>query len=66
VKVRARVAALSFGGPAAWIAVMHGILADEKKWNGEGFLPRPARSASGSGLMALPGFAEAVSRLPSS
>src|SRR5918994_5987943 len=27
-----RVAALSFGGPAAQIAVMHRILVDEKKW----------------------------------
>src|SRR5215831_17691478 len=30
-----RVAALSFGGPAAQIAVMHRILVDEKKWVGE-------------------------------
>jgi len=28
----ARVAALSFGGPAGQIAVMHRILVDEKKW----------------------------------
>src|ERR1051325_2161854 len=31
-----RVAALSFGGPAGQIAVMHRILVDEKKWVGEG------------------------------
>ena len=30
-----RVAALSFGGPAGQIAVMHRILVDEKKWVGE-------------------------------
>src|SRR5215469_717544 len=30
-----RVAALSFGGPAAQIAVMHRILVDEKKWVSE-------------------------------
>ena len=35
VKVWARVAALSFGGPAGQIAVMHRILVDEKKWIGE-------------------------------
>jgi chromate transporter len=34
--VWARVAALSFGGPAGQIAVMHRILVDEKKWIGEG------------------------------
>jgi chromate transporter len=32
VKVWTRVAALSFGGPAGQIAVMHRILVDEKKW----------------------------------
>lgn len=32
VKVWARVAALSFGGPAGQIAVMHRIIVDEKKW----------------------------------
>ena len=32
VKVWARVAALSFGGPAGQIAVMHRILVEEKKW----------------------------------
>ncbi len=31
----ARVAALSFGGPAGQIAVMHKIIVDEKKWVGE-------------------------------
>jgi chromate transporter len=35
VKVWARVAALSFGGPAGQIAVMHRIVVDEKKWVGE-------------------------------
>jgi len=33
--VWARIAALSFGGPAGQIAVMHRILVDEKKWIGE-------------------------------
>jgi chromate transporter len=31
-----RIAALSFGGPAGQIAVMHRILVDEKRWIGEG------------------------------
>ena len=35
VRVWARVAALSFGGPAGQIAVMHRILVDEKKWYSE-------------------------------
>ena len=35
VKVWARIALLSFGGPAGQIAVMHRILVDEKKWIGE-------------------------------
>ena len=35
VKVWLRVAALSFGGPAGQIAVMHRILVYEKKWVGE-------------------------------
>ena len=35
VRVWLRVAALSFGGPAGQIAVMHRILVDEKKWVGE-------------------------------
>ena len=34
-RVWARVAMLSFGGPAGQIAVMHRILIDEKKWIGE-------------------------------
>jgi chromate transporter len=36
LRVWARVAALSFGGPAGQIAVMHRILVDEKRWVGEG------------------------------
>ncbi len=35
VRVWLRVAALSFGGPAGQIAVMHRILVDEKRWIGE-------------------------------
>lgn len=35
VIVWARVAALSFGGPAGQIAVMHRILVEEKRWIGE-------------------------------
>ncbi|UYN94338.1 MAG: chromate efflux transporter [Enhydrobacter sp.] len=35
VRVWARVAALSFGGPAGQIAVMHRIVVEEKKWIGE-------------------------------
>lgn len=35
VRVWARIAALSFGGPAGQIAVMHRILIDEKRWIGE-------------------------------
>src|SRR3954453_16873731 len=35
VRVWARVAALSFGGPAGQIAVMHHILVEEKRWIGE-------------------------------
>jgi chromate transporter len=35
VAVWARVAALSFGGPAGQIAVMHRIVVDEKGWVGE-------------------------------
>jgi chromate transporter len=34
-KVWARVAALSFGGPAGQIAVMHRIIVEEKRWIGE-------------------------------
>src|SRR4051794_41869438 len=33
-RVWVRVAALSFGGPAGQIAVMHRIIVDEKKWGG--------------------------------
>src|SRR5712672_3351947 len=35
LRVWLRVAALSFGGPAGQIAVMHRIIVDEKKWIGE-------------------------------
>jgi chromate transporter len=35
LRVWIRVAALSFGGPAGQIAVMHRILVDEKRWIGE-------------------------------
>ena len=35
VIVWAKVAALSFGGPAGQIAVMHRILVEQKKWIGE-------------------------------
>ncbi|MGB3874395.1 MAG: chromate efflux transporter [Shinella zoogloeoides] len=35
LRVWARVAALSFGGPAGQIAVMHRIVVDEKRWIGE-------------------------------
>lgn len=35
VKVWTRIAALSFGGPAGQIAVMHRILVEEKRWIGE-------------------------------
>lgn len=35
VRTWARIALLSFGGPAGQIAVMHRILVDEKKWIGE-------------------------------
>src|SRR4051794_27166189 len=35
VRTWARVAALSFGGPASQIAVMHRILVEEKRWIGE-------------------------------
>jgi chromate transporter len=34
-RVWARIALLSFGGPAGQIAVMHRILVDEKRWIGE-------------------------------
>jgi chromate transporter len=35
VRVWTRIAALSFGGPAGQIAVMHRILVEEKRWIGE-------------------------------
>ena len=35
IRVWLRVAALSFGGPAGQIAVMHRIVVDEKRWIGE-------------------------------
>jgi chromate transporter len=35
VRVWARVAALSFGGPAGQIAVMHRIIVEERRWIGE-------------------------------
>lgn len=35
-RVWSRIAALSFGGPAGQIAVMHRILVDEKRWISEG------------------------------
>ncbi|MDG4897737.1 chromate efflux transporter [Mesorhizobium sp. WSM4976] len=35
VRVWARVAALSFGGPVGQIAVMHRIIVEEKRWIGE-------------------------------
>ena len=34
-RVWSRIAALSFGGPAGQIAVMHRILVDEKRWISE-------------------------------
>ena len=34
-RVWLRVAALSFGGPAGQIAVMHRIVVEEKRWIGE-------------------------------
>src|SRR6187455_457687 len=34
-RVWLRVAALSFGGPAGQIAVMHRIIVEEKRWIGE-------------------------------
>lgn len=35
-RVWAKIAALSFGGPAGQIAVMHRILVEEKRWLGDG------------------------------
>ncbi|WP_031323850.1 chromate transporter, partial [Rhodobacter capsulatus] len=34
-RVWARIAGLSFGGPAGQIAVMHRILVEEKRWLGD-------------------------------
>jgi len=54
VKVWARVAALSFGGPAGQIAVMYRIVVNEKRWVGEHRILHalnycmPARSRSSS------------------
>ena len=42
-RVWARIALLSFGGPAGQIAVMHRILVEEKRWLGDGrFLHAPS------------------------
>ena len=35
VKVFGKIGVMSFGGPAAQIALMHRILVDEKKWLSE-------------------------------
>jgi chromate transporter len=35
LRVWIRIAALSFGGPAGQIAVMHRIIVDEKRWLSE-------------------------------
>jgi chromate transporter len=35
VRVRIKIACLSFGGPAGQIALMHRVLVDEKRWIGE-------------------------------
>ncbi len=43
LKVWARVAALSFGGPAGQIAMMHRILVEEKRW----MTRRPLQDESG-------------------
>ena len=51
-RVWLRVAALSFGGPAGQIAVMHRIIVDEKKWVGESALSACAEllhAAAGAG-----------------
>ncbi len=44
-RVWCRVATLSFGGPAAQIAVMHRILVEEKRWVSS----RRLRSGAGRG-----------------
>jgi chromate transporter len=38
LEVWLQVAALSFGGPAGQIAVMHRILVEEKRWVSEAFV----------------------------
>ena len=43
LRVWLRVAALSFGGPAGQIAVMHRILVEEKRWIGESAVPARAQ-----------------------
>lgn len=50
VRAFARVAALSFGGPAAQIAVIHRVTVDEKQW-----LDEPAFVRALSFCMLLPG-----------
>ena len=63
-RVWARIALLSFGGPAGQIAVMHRILAEEKRWIGEArFLHEGRRSTLIATLIVcLAGCAN--SRLP--
>src|SRR5829696_4551279 len=61
-RVWLRVAALSFGGPAGQIAVMHRILVEEKRWISENrFLHALAKSlwvaAVWLGLWLVPVFA---------
>lgn len=66
MKVWARVAALSFGGPAGQIAVMHRIIVEEKKWIGENrflqalnyctLLPGPEAQQLAGILFVLPGL----------
>ena len=55
-RVWLRVAALSFGGPAGQIAVMHRIIVDEKKWVGEIAVPACAQLLHAA---ARPGSASA-------
>ena len=65
MRVWARVAALSFGGPAGQIAVMHRILVEEKRWVGDAAVPACAQllhAAAGAGGAAagdLPRLADA-------
>ena len=66
MKVWLRVAALSFGGPAGQIAVMHRIIVEEKKWIGENrflqalnyctLLPGPEAQQLAGILFVLPGL----------